>query len=112
MEGPNCPVKALVRRFLHLRDEKGEKNKFICSYWDNGTECQVRDEDIRVNVKRDIVYLGLQKHGSTSNRLGSHYLRVGRYITLNFSGADRYDIKKMGRWSLDKFLIYIQDQIE
>ena len=32
-------------------------------------------------------------------------------MALKMPGADRDDIKKMGRWSSDTFLIYIHDQI-
>ena len=32
-------------------------------------------------------------------------------MALNFSGADRNDIKNIGRWSSDTFLIYIHGQI-
>ena len=32
-------------------------------------------------------------------------------MALKFAGADRDDIKKMGRWSSDTFLMYIHDQI-
>jgi len=32
-------------------------------------------------------------------------------MSLKFAGADRDDIKKLGRWSSDTFLIYIHDLI-
>ncbi len=32
-------------------------------------------------------------------------------MAIKFAGADRDDIKKMGRWSSDTFLLYIHDQI-
>ena len=32
-------------------------------------------------------------------------------MALKFAGADRDDIKKMGRWSSDTWLVYIHDQI-
>ena len=32
-------------------------------------------------------------------------------MALKFAGANRDNIKKMGRWSGDTFLIYIHDQI-
>ena len=46
-----------------------------------------------------------------SNRVGSHYFREEGDMVLKFSGSDWDDIKKMGRWSLDTFLIYIHNQI-
>ena len=88
-----------------------QKNEFICFYWDNGTKYQVTDEDIRVKVKRAIVSLGLENNGIISDQVGSHSLRVGVDMALKFSGANLYDIKKMGRYSSDIFLIYIHDQI-
>jgi len=32
-------------------------------------------------------------------------------MALEFAGADRDDIKNMGRWSSDNFLLYIHNQI-
>jgi len=32
-------------------------------------------------------------------------------MALKFAGANREDIKKLGRWSGDTFLMYIHDQI-
>ena len=46
-----------------------------------------------------------------SNRVGSHYFREEGDMVLKFAGSDWDDIKKMGRWSLDTFLIYIHNQI-
>ena len=51
------------------------------------------------------------KNGITSSHIGSHSLQAGGAMALAFAGADYDDIKKMGRWISDTFLIYIHDQI-
>ena len=58
-----------------------------------------------------MVQLDLGKNGIIPERVGTHSLRAGGAMALKFAGADRDDIKKMGRWSSDTFLIYIHDQI-
>ena len=63
-------------------------------------------------VKRAVITLKLAKNGITAARMGTHSLQAGGTMVLKFSGADRDDIKKMGRWSSDTWLIYIHDQID
>ena len=55
--------------------------------------------------------MGPENHIITNNQVGSHFLISGEAMTLKFSGADQDDIKKIGSWSPDIFLIYINDQI-
>ena len=106
-----CPVKALVRRFIHLRDNHARGVDIISSYWDHLDRTTVVDVDIRVALRQAVIKLDLGKNGITAGRVGSHSLRAGGAMSLKFAGADRDDIKKMGRWSSDTFLIYIHDQI-
>ena len=64
-----------------------------------------------IAIRRAVITLGLSKNGILPGRVGSHSFWVGGTMALKFSGADRENIKKMGRWSSDTFLIYIHDQI-
>ena len=111
MGGKFCPVKALVRRFVHLRSNKASPDDIISSYWDHLGKGNLTDVDIRVAVKRAVITLKLARNGITAARVGTHSLRAGGAMALKFAGADRDDIKKMGRWSSDTWLIYIHDQI-
>ena len=100
-----CPVKALVRRFVHLRDHGAHKHELLCTYWDElGNKLHVRDSDILQAVRATVVQLKLDKNGIIPERVGTHSLRAGGAMALKFAGADRDDIKKMGRWSSDTFL--------
>ena len=105
-------MKALARRFVHLRDHGAEETDQIGTYWDNtGAKGHVRDEDVLDAVRVAMVQLNLAENGITPDRVGTHSLCAGGAMALKFAGADQDDIKKMGRLSLDTFLIYIHDQI-
>lgn len=63
-------------------------------------------------VKRAVITLKLAKNCITVARVGTRSLQAGDTMTLEFAGADRNSIKKMGRLSSDTWLIYIHDQID
>ena len=109
--GKFCPVMAVARRYLHMRDNNADDNDIISSFWDHLGQGHVTDGDMRVAIRRAVIALRLDKHGFSPSRVGTHSFRAGGAMALKFSGADRDDIKKMGRWSSDTFLIYIHDQI-
>ena len=106
-----CPIKALGRRYLHLRDNNASKDDLISLYWDHNGQHHIQPDDILKAVRIACVQLKLESQGITPDRIGSHSLRAGGAMALKFAGADRDDIKKLGRWSSDTFLIYIHDQI-
>lgn len=49
--GNHCPVRALVKRFLHLRDNGAEQDTLISTYWDHLGKTQVTDDDMRVAIR-------------------------------------------------------------
>ena len=106
-----CPVKALARRYIHLRDNNATPHDLLSSSWDHLGQAHVTDEDMRRAIRAAVLRLNLSQHGITPERVGTHSLRAGGAMALKFAGADRDDIKKMGRWSSDTFLLYIHDQI-
>ena len=109
--GTFCPVRALARRFIHMRTNCASDNDILSSFWDHLGQGHVTDEDMRVAIRRAVIALRLEKNGILPSRVGTHSLRAGGAMALKFAGADRDDIKKMGRWSSDTFLVYIHDQI-
>ena len=46
-----CPVKALARRYTHIRQHTRNKNAFICTYFDEAGMGSVTDNQIRFAVK-------------------------------------------------------------
>ena len=104
-------MKALVRRYVHLRDNGAKADDLISTFFDHIGKGHVTDDDMRKSVRRAVTVLRLEKHGILASRVGTHSLRSGGAMALKFAKADRDDIKKFGRWSSDTFLLYIHDQI-
>ena len=77
----------------------------------NGTRRPVRPHVIRALLKAGAVYTGLTKKGFELDRVGTHGLRSGGATRLKLAGYDHLTIQKIGRWSSDTFLIYIQSEI-
>jgi len=66
---------------------------------------------MRIGIRAAVIILLLDKNGILPSRVGTHSFRAGGAMALKFAGADRDDIKKMGRWSSGNFLVYIHDPI-
>ena len=111
MGGDYCHVIVLVRMYLHIRDNSAKEDDIISSLWDHVGKLNVTDNNIHVAIRRAVITLQLSNKGIIPDRVGYHSLRAGGAIALKFAGADRDDIKNMGRWSSDTFLVYIHDQI-
>ena len=93
MKGKYCPVKAMVRRYVHMRDNGTIVDAIISSFYDHIGVGHVTDLDIRKSLRRAVVVLGLAKNGITETRVGSHSLRSGGAMALSFAGAKRDRIK-------------------
>lgn len=77
----------------------------------NGSSGRVSSSDIRSAVRLAVDLDGLQARGYDPSRVGSHSLRSGGAIALKLAGYDSDTIKKLGRWSSNTYLVYIQTQI-
>ena len=44
---PYCPVRALARRYLHLRDNNAIPFDLLSAFWDHMGQTHVTDEDMR-----------------------------------------------------------------
>ena len=71
----------------------------------------VTAKDIRDAIRLAALADGLAHQGFPITRLGSHSLRSGGAVHLKILGYDGDMIKKLGRWSSDTYLRYIQPQI-
>jgi len=71
MLGEFCPVKALVRRFVHLHDNNAKQTDLISSFWDHIGKGSLTDVDVCVAIRRAFILLDLQKNGITSARVGT-----------------------------------------
>ena len=53
-DGYLCPVRALGRRFLHLRQHGGTNKTFLSSYWLRGARADVTAEHISRTLKQAV----------------------------------------------------------
>ena len=108
-----CPVKALARRFVHIREHTRSNEAFVCSYWDEVGRGDVTDGAIRYAVKFAAAMLGYPARGIPIDRVDTHSLRSGGACAMKLSGHSDTEIKKQGRWAPDltSFLEYIQQQL-
>ena len=104
-----CPVKAMIR-ILHACRDMPDTTK-LGTYRLGTRTARVSAREIRTCVKNGAISDGLLERGYDLSRIGSHSLRSGGAVALKLAGHDSDVIKKLGRWSSDTYLLYIQSQI-
>jgi len=88
-----------------LRDNGAGQDTIISIFWDHIGRTQITDDNMRVAICRAVVKLGLENNGILAARVGSHSFWAGGAMALKLVGVDRDNIKNMGRWSSDTFLL-------
>ena len=76
-----------------------------------GSARQVQARDIRLVLRQGAIDDALEASGYDLSRIGSHSLRSGGAVVLKLAGHNSNTIEKLGRWSSDTYLTYIQTQI-
>ena len=107
-----CPVRALGRRFLHIRQHGGTKTTYLSSYWTAGLQTDVTAEDISRALKLAATELQYPTNkGIPISRINTHSLRSGGANALALAGYSDTQIQKMGRWRGATFKEYIQEEL-
>ena len=104
-----CPVRATARLAYHMRGMP--PNTPLGTFHDGAGTTQVSAADMRSLLKDTARAQGLEARGFDLARIGTHSLRSGGAMALRLAGYDDASIKKLGRWSSNTYLIYIQTQI-
>ena len=108
-----CAVRALGRRYLHLRKHMPlDDSVLLSAYFVNGKRCDVTDKDIREGVKtaaKALNYLGTR--GIPVERVDTHSLRIGGACALALAGYTDTQIQKMGRWKGATFKEYVREEL-
>jgi hypothetical protein len=104
-----CPVKAIVRRILHLRQHKATPTTPIASYFHNGKHLPIKAMDVTTALRLATIatahHTGL-KHSDISAR----YLRTGSAVALMCGRIDHNTIRMLDRWHSDAMLRYLHLQ--
>jgi len=105
-----CPVKCSARLLHEIRDM--DPSTGLGTYVDeSGRVYRVGSSEIRAAVQLGAIGDNLIDSGYDLSRIGSHSLRSGGATHLKVLGYDDDTIKKLGRWSSNTYLRYIQSQI-
>ena len=106
------PVRALGRRYCHIRQHTKNPQTFLSAYFENGERHDVTDNDVRQAIKVGAVALDYHtRRGIPIDRIDTHSLRGGGAMALHLNGYSDREIQKMGRWRSDTFKEYISEQL-
>ena len=107
------PVRAVGRRYCHIRQHTDDPETFISAYFESpGNRRDVNDNDIRRALKIAAIAKDYESlRGIPTNRIDTHSLRAGGANALHLSGYSDREIQKMGRWRSDTFKEYISEQL-
>mmetsp|Transcript_36829 Transcript_36829/g.82805 ORF Transcript_36829/g.82805 Transcript_36829/m.82805 type:complete len:416 (-) Transcript_36829:347-1594(-) len=106
-----CPVKALARRVLHIRAHSDDVSLGLHTFFNNKSEFNITDADIRAALKFAAKQLNYPERGIPIDRIDTHSLRCGGANALSLAGYSDRAIMKMGRWQSKTFLEYISSQL-
>ena len=107
--GPFCPVKAMARIMWAIRGSHPDTQ--LGTFFVAGRIQRVTADDMRKALRAQAISSHLTSQGYDVSRIGNHSLRSGGAVALKLAGFDGDVIKKLGRWSSNTYLIYIQNQI-
>ena len=107
-----CPVKALARRVVEIREHASSRDCLLSAYWEGGARQDVTSDDISRAVKNAAEEL---KYPDARNievdQVDTHSLRAGGANALHHAGYSDRQIMKMGRWKSKTFLEYIREEL-
>ena len=109
----HCPVRALGRRYLHIRTHVSHpQDTFLSTYFTNpASRHDMTDKYIRATLKLAAVALEYPSRGIPIDRVDTHSLRSGGANALALNGYSDRKIQKMGRWRSATFKEYIQNEL-
>jgi hypothetical protein len=111
-ESFNCPVHALTRQVLHLRENNANRKAFLSAFFTEGTCYNVCSKDVSKALK---MAAAIQQYpitrGIPTKRIDTHSLWSGGTNALALSGYLDTQIQKMGWWKGATFKKYIQEKL-
>ena len=110
----HCPVRALGRRYLHIRSHTSDTTTYISAYFSPAHDRRdVTDKNVSTALKLAAVALEYPSlRGIPIDRIDTHSLRSGGANALALSGYTDREIQKMGRWRSATFKEYIREELD
>lgn len=107
----SCPVRALGRRYIHIRGHSSDPTMFLSSYFSDKGHFDVTDRNISAALKMAALVLAYPSRGFPTDRIDTHSLRSGGANALSLAGYTDRQIQKMGRWKGATFKEYIREEL-
>ena len=109
----HCPVRAVARRYLHLRSRGADAKTFLSAYYDDtGKRSDVTNEDVSRALKSAATVLNYPTaKGIPIDCIDTHSLQSGGANALSLAGYSDTQIQKMGRWRGATFKEYIREEL-
>ncbi len=108
----NCPVKALARRVMHIRENGGDQKALLSAIYVEGVRYDVTGDDISKGLKMAATLLNYpSRQGIPIKITNTHSLPSGGANALALSGYSDTQIQKMGRWKGATFKEYIREEL-
>ena len=112
----HCPVRALGRRFTHIRRHSSDRTTCLSAFFEltqaKTIQNDVTDRDVRRELKLAAIALEYPAlKGIPIDRIDTHSLRSGGANALALSGYSDREIQKMGRWRSATFKEYIREEL-
>ncbi len=94
----HCPVQALARRYLHLREKGADAKTFLSAYYnENSNRSNVTNEDVSAALKAAASVLDYPTaKGIPIGRINTHSLRSGGANALSLARYSDTQIQKNG----------------
>ncbi len=106
-----CPVRALGRRFLHIRLHGGSAKTLLSTLWEKKIKTDITSEQISRALKSAATELHYPTNkGIPITRINTHSLCSGGANALALAGYSDTHIQKMGRWRGATFKEYIREE--
>jgi hypothetical protein len=105
-------VRALARRYSHIRRKTSDLSTFLSAFFVNNSRYDVTDNDMRRSLKQAAQLLNYPSlKGIPIQRIDTHSLRSGGANALSLAGYSDREIQKMGRWRSATFKEYIREEL-
>jgi hypothetical protein len=104
-----CPVRALARQTIHLRENDAPPTTPLSSYYHNGRRRAIRSVDI-TDALRAAARITGDELGNRPEDISARSIRAGGAMALLCAQVDSDLIKLLGRWQSDTMMRYLHVQ--
>jgi hypothetical protein len=104
-----CPVMALVRRVIHLREHNVASTTPITTYFESNSRRPIKPNDITIFLHHAICLIGPEV-GLVEADVSARSLRAGGAMALLCAQVDANIIRLIDRWQSDAVLCYFHAQ--